>query len=398
MTSASSPKRRWWGVIALAFSAFIFNTSEFVPVGLLHAIGASFDMPANDVGLMLTLYAWAVALLSLPGMLLTGQAERRKLLTLVFVLFIASHVLAGVAWSFPVLLLGRLGIAGAHAIFWSISVALAVRMAPEGRKGLALGLIATGTSMAMVLGIPLGRVVGEVLGWRTTFLAIAVVASLILAVLRATLPELPSQNAGSLASLPSLFRRPTLVLLYVLTAVAISAHFTAYTYIEPFVYQVAKLGDNAVTAMLLLFGIAGIPGAMFFNRHYARQPKRFLLATVAVLTACLLTLRPSAASPAVLSMHALLWGAAIICFNLAMQAWILRLASDATDLAMSLFSGIYNIGIGTGALLGNLIANHVSVAYVGWFGGSLGLVSVCVCWMAFQVRMDAPPRMSSPTV
>ncbi|HZS81000.1 MAG TPA: MFS transporter, partial [Herbaspirillum sp.] len=213
----ASSEHSWWGVLALALSAFIFNTTEFVPVALLNAIGNSFHMQPTDVGLMLTIYAWTVAVVSLPLTLLTRTVERRKLMMGVFALFIAGHVVTGVAWSFPVLVIGRTGIACAHAIFWSISVSLVVRLAPPEKKSRALGLLAMGTSIAMVAGIPLGRVVGEAMGWRTTFLTIACTAGIALLMLRNTLPNLPNQQAGSFSSLPMLLKKPALASLYLIT-------------------------------------------------------------------------------------------------------------------------------------------------------------------------------------
>jgi len=383
-THTVSRRVAWLRVVTLAIAAFIFNTTEFVPVGLLSDIAASFHMETAQVGIMLTIYAWVVALMSLPFMLLTSQMERRKLLIGLFVVFITSHVLSFMAWNFTVLVISRVGIAFAHAVFWSITASLAIRLAPAGKRAQALSLIATGTALAMVLGLPIGRIVGQYFGWRTTFFAIGMGALITLVCLIKLLPKLPSEHSGSLKSLPLLMRRPALMSIYLLTVIVVTAHYTAYSYIEPFVQVVAGFSANFATVLLLILGGAGIIGSILFGKLGNKHASALVSSAIGLLLACLLLLMPAAGSESHLAILSLFWGVAIMIIGLGMQVKVLALAPDATDVAMSLFSGIFNLGIGAGALVGNQISLHVSMSAIGYLGAIPALIALIWSVLIFR--------------
>ncbi len=387
-----SRKVAWSRVLALAVAAFIFNTTEYMPVGLLSDIGQSFGMESAQAGIMLTIYAWIVALMSLPLMLMTSQTDRRLLLIAIFSLFTASHVMAFFAWNFDILLLSRAGVALAHALFWSITASLAVRLAPPGKRAQALSLIATATALASVLGLPLGRIIGQSLGWRSTFLLIGASALVLLGLILKIMPRVPSEHTGSLKSLPDLFRRPALVGLYLLAVTVVTAHFTAFTYIEPFVQKVAGLNQDFATLLLLVFGVAGITGSIIFGKSGEKRVSGLLIGSVGLLTLCLVLLTPVAASKSGLMVLSLLWGIAFMIIGMGMQMKVLTLAPDATDVAMAMFSGIFNIGIGAGALLGNKVSLDLSMSSIGYIGAVPAVSALLLAIVLFRKRQGKEPQ------
>lgn len=380
----TSTFKQWVSVCALAVGAFIFNTTEYIPIALLSDIGQSFDKPATEVGMMITVYAWIVALLSLPLMLMTKNIERRKLLLMLFALFALFHALSFFSWNFNILLVSRIGIALTHAVFWSITASLAVRLAPTGKTNQALGLLSTGTVLAMVLGIPLGRVVGQYFGWQLSFLLIGLCAAGVMLVLAKNLPALPSQNTGSLSSLPSLFKRRNLMLLYAMTVLIITAHFTAYSYIEPFVLQVGGFKAEQVTIVLSLYGLAGFAASYLFGKWFAKSQRLFMLGAVAVILLSALLLLPFASFPYAVYALVFIWGVAIVIVSLGMVSKVLAFASDATDVANSIYSGLYNVGIGGGALLGHYVTVWFGLSNIGIAGALLAAAGLAVCGLLFK--------------
>ena len=380
----TSTFKQWVSVCALAVGAFIFNTTEYIPIALLSDIGQSFGKPATEVGMMITVYAWIVALLSLPLMLMTKNIERRKLLLMLFALFALFHALSFFSWNFNILLVSRIGIALTHAVFWSITASLAVRLAPTGKTNQALGLLSTGTVLAMVLGIPLGRVVGQYFGWQLSFLLIGVCAAGVMLVLAKNLPALPSQNTGSLSSLPSLFKRRNLMLLYAMTVLIITAHFTAYSYIEPFVLQVGGFKAEQVTIVLSLYGLAGFAASYLFGKWFAKSQRLFMLGAVAIILLSALLLLPFASFPYAVYALVFIWGVAIVIVSLGMVSKVLAFASDATDVANSIYSGLYNVGIGGGALLGHYVTIWFGLSNIGIAGALLAAAGLAVCGLLFK--------------
>lgn len=371
----------WAPVIGLTLSAFIFNTSEFIPIGLLSDIARDFHITESQAGMIITVYAWIVTVLSLPLMLLASKIEFKKLLLAILGLFIVSHFLSAVAPSFLTLMLSRVGVAFSHSIFWSIASPLAVRIGPRGKGAVALSFVVTGTAVAMIAGLPLGRMIGLYMGWRATFFSIGIVALAVAVFLMFVFPRVPSNaHESSVAKLPRILKNPALIGVYVLTALTFTANFTAYSYIEPFMAQVVHMPESEITFTLTLFGVAGILASIFFSKGFGKHPK-FFFAMATFGLALFLALMEFSSSEIWLSMLlCVFWGMCFTIFGLVFQAVVIRLEPQATPIAMSIYSGIANVGIGGGALVGGWVCAMPAIEWIGYAGAAFAAVAGIVCF------------------
>ncbi|WP_302494716.1 sugar transporter [uncultured Prevotella sp.] len=367
---------RWLPLIGLTFAVFVFNTSEFMPIGLLTDIATDLNISEARAGLLISVYAWVVAIMSLPLMIMVSKMELKRLLLSIIALFVVSHVASAFAEGYYTLMLSRIGVACAHAIFWSIAPPLAVRTVPDGKRALGLSTIATGSSVAMVVGLPLGRVVGLYVGWRMTFLSIAIISALIFIFIAVVFPKLQSRGKFAFKQLPDLLHNRVLVGVFIMSVLFATAHYTGYSYIEPFLGKVAALSPDVVTLVLIVFGASGMLGSISFSKYDMANRRRFMFVMTIGPALCLLLLQVAAASLLSVVVVCIMWGAMATAFNIAFLDNTIRFAPEnATSIGMSIFSGIFNLGIGSGAYVGGLVVSHLSIDYIGYAGGLIGLIA-----------------------
>lgn len=375
-------RKQWITLFGMTIAAFIFNTSEFMPIGLLIDISNDFNMTEAQAGMIITIYAWVVMLLSLPLMMLVSRFSYKKLLLNCVAFFGISHIISAIAPSFMILLLSRIGVACAHSIFWSIATPIAVKLVSEKFRSLAMSMVVTGTSIAMIAGLPLGRIIGLRFGWRMTFLSIAVIAFILFFYIQFSFPKMSNGRNLSLYRFPLLLKKPMLQGLYIVTLVVVTAYYISYSYIEPFLFQIAKFSENMITIVLIIFGVSGILGSLFFSIFYNKYKKYFFFASIISIMAVLFLLTPISSSWLLTIFIFAFWGMVVTAYNVSGQAAIINAAPPGTaPVAMSIYSGLYNLGIGLGSWLGGIITTNISISYLGYYGGIIALAGgvYCLC-------------------
>lgn len=379
--------KEWLPLIGMTISAFLVNTSEFMPIGLLTDISNDFNMTAAQAGVMITAYSWTVTILSLPLMLLACKIEPKKLLLGTLTVFSTCQVLSVISIGFPFLVVSRIGVACAHSIFWAIASPLAVRVVSKEHQSKALSAIITGTAIAMVLGMPLGRMIGLQIGWRMTFLCVAVISFLVLVYLAFVFPKIENTESFSINQLPELFKNSRLMITYIITFLFATGYYTTYSYIEPFLQRVAGFPSTLVTITLMLFGVAGLSGSYLFSRYYDDHRFAFVQTVLFGFAGALGLLYPASINMYMIILVCAIWGIAAMAFQTSFQAEIIGCVSTAaSSVAMAIFSAIFNLGIGSGTWLGGVVYTNTSLNFIGFVGAMIVLVAAFISFIKFRSK------------
>ncbi|WP_156758135.1 MFS transporter [Actinokineospora pegani] len=355
-------------IAALATSSFIFVTAETLPVGLLPEIAQGVGVSEARVGFLLTSYAALAAITTIQATALTMRVRRHRLMVVLALVFAVSQAAAAVAPTFEVLVATRLVTSLAHGVFWSTLAPVAARLAPPGQAGRATSLVFVGSSAALVLGVPLGTALGQAAGWRTAVGTLAAAGAVSAVALLVLLPVLSGSTGSGTGARPraaaAVVRSPGMGVVCAITVMVVVGQFAAYTYIAPLVRESGGLDGFALSALLLGYGVVGLLGTVAVGHVVDRRPGVVLAGSTFAVAAALAVLAlvdgPVATTAAVL-----LWGVGFAGVPVSLQASVLRVAPHAQDAASAVYVVAFQVGIGSGAWVGEQLVG----------GGRLDLVA-----------------------
>jgi DHA1 family inner membrane transport protein len=360
----------------LSACVFFAVCTEMLPVGLLPEIGRGLGVSSSAAGVLVSLYAVLVAIMSVPIAAIAERWPRRVVLAVLLGAYTLSNVVFAVAPDYAVAIVARTIGGLAHAGFFAVAVAAAVSLVDAARSGRAVTVVMIGNALALLFGIPLGTVLGTAVGWRWAFVFLAVVlGGLAGAVVRVLPAQEPPRTAARTPVLAGIRRPAVLVMATVITLLALG-HFTLYTYISPLLLH-DGVARADVGAVLFGYGCGGLLGLAAAGAVVARRPDGALAADIVLMSLSLVLAAVVASTIGIIAVVAV-WGVAFGAFPTLTQTVMLRSAGDATDAATALVNATTNLGIAGGALLGSRLLGVVDVPELGWVGASLVAASLVV--------------------
>lgn len=276
-------------IYVLALASFAMGTEAFVYAGHLEALAAELGQPVAKAGQIATAFAVTYAL-SAPFVAgLVARYDRRTILTVGLLLVGVINLLAAAAPNLSTLISLRILAGLAAGLVGPISSVAAAELAPPERRGKAMAIVLAGMTLAFVLGIPMGSVIGDFGGWRSTFVYAGVVALSAAVALRMVLPSIQGTRSGGLSAFRSAVA-PAVMGNFALTLIGFAATFSTIAYLGPVVTAISGLTGSGIGAMQALIGVGSIIGIALGARMAARPHERRLLAGTFVISAVALSL------------------------------------------------------------------------------------------------------------
>lgn len=397
-------------LLCIALGAFAIGTEGFMLAGLLPAIAADVGVSISVAGQLVTVFSLTYALASPLLAVATGEVDRKRLLMASMSVFALGNVLAATAHGYGALLAARIVLALAASTFMPAASAYAAATATPERRGRALSIIYVGLTMSTVVGVPLGVLVGQRFGWRSTFVGVFFLAVLAVAGIWRVLSPAPAGQTATLSERLAVARRPEVLGVLVQTALALAGAFTVYTYLAPFLGRAAGLAGPGLAVVLFLFGGAGALGNLLGGTAADRVSLRRLLSAVfaamAIIFALLSTaaeLLPPSAGLVVVAVL-LLWGVVGWSFPSIQQTRLVGIDARLAPVTLSLNASATYLGISLGAVLGSMAVSHGRVLAIGWLAAGCELLGLAVLRLLpyrAQARPEAPvagARFRAPDV
>ncbi|TQS26147.1 MFS transporter [Microbispora sp. KK1-11] len=380
---------------ALCVSVFVVGTSEYLISGLLPQVGADLKVSVGAAGQAVTVYALGVVIGGPVVAALTARTPRKGLALGLMLLFAAGSAISATAPSYALLLAGRLVSSFSHAAFLALALVMATGVVPREKTGTAISAVASGFTVATLLGVPLGTLLGERAGWRIPFAVLTGLALAGVVLLAVVLPRQPAPATRLLDEIRVVTRRPV-VLAIATTAAGFSGVATVFTYIAPLLTRVSGFSAAAVSGLLLAYGAGSFLGNLLAGRLTDKSVSATVRGVFGGLTGVLFLLPFAAVRQPSAVAAVLLLGLLATATIAPLQGLILRHAGDAPTLAVSANVGAFNLGAAAGSAVGGLIVSAGALRWTGLAGAVLSLAGLALTYLALPRTPSAARADHAP--
>ncbi|NUT99425.1 MAG: MFS transporter [Saccharothrix sp.] len=384
-----NPTRANLVLATLFLGMFVLGSGELLVVGVLDLIAADLHVTIREAGTLVTAYALGLAIGGPVLAAVTIELDRRTVLVGTLALFIAGNVVAVLTDDYGVFVVARVLIGALQGLFIATSFIAGMSVVPPERVGRAIGIIVSGVSVSTALGVPLGTLVGQTLGWRGSFVAVVAITVVVLVATAALVPSVPSAGGGARDQARHAFAPRVLAVLF-LNFTVFATTFAALTYVVPFLQAVTGVSGAVLSVFLLAYGVATAVGSFGGGRFADRGAGRTLVIGSVGIAVSLTALYFVGSIAALVAVALVAWGLFAYGIVPSLQVRVISLAGPGGQLAQSLPVSAANVGIAFGAYVGGVALDRYDPSATVVTGLVFAVITVVVAWATSFLKPPTP--------
>lgn len=396
MTSWRTPVRPNLVLTVLFTGAFVMGCAEMLVVGMLDLVAADLSVSVSAAGALVTANALGLAIGGPLLTFLTTRFDRRLVLLSTTTVFVLANLLPVLGADYRVFLGARLVVGAAQGLFIAAAIVTATSVVPHERAGRAMAVVITGFAMASAVGLPVGTLLGQAVGWRGSFAAVVAIGALVLVAAALVLPSRPTPaHSGALGQARYAFA-PRVLGVLAFAMLVFAGIQSALTYLVPYLDQVSGVSGSAVSIFLLAYGVATAVGSFGGGRFADTNAGRALVVGTIGVTASLAAMAVFGASPLVVAAAVLGTGLFGMGMAPSMQHRVVSLAGPGAPLASSLPASAVNVGIAVGSFAGGAAIDRAGIAAAVVTGAVVAALAVIAAWATSYLKAPTPVAASDP--
>lgn len=369
-------------ILLLSAAGFTVVTTEFMIVGLLPAMARDLHVSVSQAGLLVTLFAFTVAITGPVSTALMANLPRKRVFVAILALFGLANLGAAMAPDIAYMGLARFIPALALPVFWSLSSETAIDLVGPEKAGRAVSLVAFGIVVATVFGIPIGVLIADSFGWRMAFVVLGAVAFGKAALLQVFLPKIQARKANvSFRNQLRILRDPVLVGHVLLSLLVFTGMFTAYTYLADILERLAGFDGKVVGWSLMAFGAVGLIGNSVGGRLVDRSALGATALFCVLMAGGLAVMVPFIHAHGLLALALGVWGIAQAALITVCHARVMKAAPHTAAFAASLNISGANVGIGLGAAVGGRVIDSYGLSAIGWASTAIVILAIATSFV-----------------
>ncbi|MFL0374486.1 MFS transporter [Paenibacillus amylolyticus] len=374
-----------WIIYILALAVFLIGTLEYIITGVIEMISSDLSVSTSEVGLLVTVFALAAAIIAPFLIAITINMDRKKLLLSTLSVFIASNGLMLVDLSYETLLWVRIIQGASGGMATVVAMAVSTRLVEKEKRGNAIGIILMGLSSSLVLGVPLGTFFSEMFGWRVLFVLIGLLSVLPLLIIYKMVPAIKEEEKITLRMQLSILKNPLILTALLITLLYIGGYSTLFTYITPFLQATSTLTMTEISGVLFLAGICSFVGSKLGGQLADAKGSKFTICLGLLLQGATLLLFALAGNNLmILILVLMIFMLATWSISPAQQLYLVILAPRNPDIALSVNTSFIQFGFALGSGLGGLVISRTSVMYLNWLGFAAVGIALLLAILLFK--------------